>query len=175
MRLLLALLAAFALVAPASAQQQQQMPTCEAAEHRALDFWIGEWDAHRADTNALGGRSTISSIQSGCAIREQWTSVGGPAFSGESLNIYDRVSGRWEQYWVSSTGNRTHFVGGPIENGMQLTTPTALALSPGAEPQFRRVTLTAQPDGTVHQRGETSADGQTWTLGYLLVYRRRSE
>jgi hypothetical protein len=171
MRTFLAALAVIAFATPAIAQQR--LPTCETAEHRALDFWIGEWDAYRADTNALSGHSTITSVQSGCVIREQWTSEGQP-FSGESYNIYDRVSGRWEQYWVSSTGNRTHYVGGLIENGMQLTTPAASALSPGGAAQFSRVTLTAQPDGTVHQRGENSADGSAWTLGYLIIYRRRA-
>jgi hypothetical protein len=171
MRVLLAALAILIAPAPVSAQQPQ-LPNCEAAEHRALDFWIGEWDAYRADTNALSGHSTITSIQAGCVVREQWTSAG-TAHSGESYNIYDRVSGRWEQYWVSSTGNRTHYVGGPIENGMQLTTPVPSATSASGTAVFWRVTLTAQPDGTVHQRGQNSTDGTNWTTNYLLIYRRR--
>lgn len=171
MRAIIAIVFA-ALAAAPPAFAQPQLPNCQAAEHRGMDFWIGEWDAYRADNNALSGRSTITLIQSGCVIREQWTSEGQP-FSGESYNIYNRVSGKWEQYWVSSTGNRTHYVGEPIENGVRLTTPVASALNPGAPAQFSRVTLTAQPDGTVLQRGESSADGQTWTLNYLLVYRRR--
>ena len=58
MRTLFAAFATLALSTPALAQQQQ-MPNCEAAEYRAFDFWIGEWDAVRADNNAPAGRSSI--------------------------------------------------------------------------------------------------------------------
>ena len=77
-------------------------------------------------------------------------------YSGRSLNIYDRASGRWEQYWVDSTGARTLFIGGPIENGMQLTTATPVPVQGNVE-RYSRVTLTARADGTVLQRGEVSA------------------
>jgi hypothetical protein len=174
MRIILAAFAiALAVAAPALAQTPQ-LPTCDAPEHRALDFWVGEWDAYRADNNQLNGRSSITRIEADCVILEEWTGVGSPAFSGRSFNVYDRVSGNWEQYWVSSTGNRTHYVGGPIDNGMRYTTPTATALAPGQPALFRRITLLRHEDGAVSQRGESSADGQTWALNYLLIYRPRA-
>jgi len=169
-----ALIAAFALAlnAPtALAQTQPPPPTCEAAEHRGLDFWIGEWDAFRADNNAPAGRSSIRAEDSGCVITEHWTNLNAP-FSGRSLNFYDRNSGRWEQFWVDSRGGRVHYVGSAIENGVQMTSGPTVAAAGGA-PQFNRVTFLAREDGTVLQRGETSADGQTWTLGYAFIYRRR--
>ncbi len=49
MRTLFAVVATLTLTTPALAQQQPAPPTCEAAEYRAFDFWIGEWDAFRAD------------------------------------------------------------------------------------------------------------------------------
>src|SRR5262245_27736240 len=113
MRSLFAAIATLTLTAPAIAQQQQAMPNCEAPEYRAFDFWIGEWDASRADNNAPAGRSSIRSEDAGCVITEHWTSLGAP-YSGRSLNIYDRATQKWEQFWVDSTGNRVRFVGGPI-------------------------------------------------------------
>jgi hypothetical protein len=153
--------------------QTQALPSCEAPEYRALDFWVGEWDAFRADTNALAGRSSIRREDAGCVITEQWRSAAAP-YSGRSLNIYDRASGRWEQYWVDSTGRRTHFIGGPIERGMQMTTAAPVPMA-GGPPQFSRVTLTVQDDGGVLQRGEASADGVAWSTTYLLIYRRRAD
>lgn len=169
---LAAILAALALALPAcaSAQAQQQLPTCDAAEHRALDFWVGEWDAVRADTMAPAGRSSIRIEDRGCVITEHWTSLNAP-FSGRSLNLYNRASGQWEQFWADSTGARIYFVGGPIPDGLQMTADSG---ADGAQ-RYSRVTLIAREDGTVLQRGEASADGETWALTYAFIYRRRIE
>lgn len=168
-------IALFALVvaSPAFAQQQPALRTCEAAAFHAFDFWVGEWDAFRADTNAPAGRSSIRSEDGGCVITEHWTSLNQP-YSGQSLNIYDRASQRWEQYWVDSTGNRVHFIGGPTENGMRITTAEPVFVSP-TQQAYSRITFTNNSDGTVLQHGEQSADGQAWTTSYAFIYRRRAE
>lgn len=170
--------AAFAVLgvstSAALAQNQQPTPpTCEAAEHRAFDFWIGEWDAYVTGTENLAGRSSIRSEDSGCVITEHWTSVGAP-YSGRSLNLYDRATGHWEQFWVDSTGEVTRFVGGPHEGGMRLTDP-ANVTSRSPTPVHTRMTFTPNPDGSVRQHGETSPDGETWTTRYDFTYRRRAE
>ncbi|HYD86167.1 MAG TPA: hypothetical protein VEA80_01715 [Vitreimonas sp.] len=176
MRTRLTAFAAALFLAPLAHAQTSQPPppTCEAAEHRQLDFWIGEWDAFRSDTNAQVGRSSVTREEAGCVIHEHWTAANG-GVTGQSFNIFERMSGQWEQYWVSSNGEITHYIGGPIENGLQLTAVgDRSAIAPGAVFQSR-VTLTAQPDGTVRQVGETSGDGQTWTRRYDITYRRRPE
>lgn len=149
-------------------------PNCSAAEHHALDFWVGEWDAFRADNNRLSGRSSVTASDEGCVINERWTSVGAPlAYSGRSLNIFDRGARRWEQYWTDSTGARIYFVGGPIAAGaVQMSTPAPSPTGPNGALQWQRVTFTPNADGTLTQQGDASADGQTWTLIYRLIYRR---
>lgn len=173
MRTLLAIVAALAITTPARAQQQQQAPTCDASEYRAFDFWIGEWDAFRADNNAPAGRSSIKSEDAGCVITEHWTSLSQP-YTGQSLNIYDRTSGKWEQFWVDSNGTRVHFIGGPTATGMQITTEAPVTVAPNQQ-AYSRMTFTNNADGTVLQHGEQSADGQTWTTSYAFIYRRRAE
>lgn len=170
MRTLFAAIATLTLTTPAFAQQPAQ-PNCQASEYRAFDFWIGEWDAERADTHAPAGRSSVRSEDSGCVITEHWTSIGQP-YSGRSLNIYDRASGKWEQFWVDSTGNRVRFVGGPTATGMQIATEAPVALASNHQ-AYSRMTFTNNLDGTVLQHGEQSADGQTWTTTYAFIYRRR--
>ncbi len=174
MRLHLAALALLALASPAQAQQQPPAPTCEASEYRAFDFWIGEWDAERADTHAPAGRSSIRAEDAGCVITEHWVSLGTVGYSGRSLNIYDRTSQKWEQFWVDSTGGRVHFVGGPTATGMQITTEAPVPVAPGQQ-AYSRMTFTNNADGTVLQHGETSPDGQTWTTSYAFIYRRHRE
>ena len=148
-------------------------PNCSAAEHHALDFWVGEWDAFRADNNALSGRSSITASDGGCVINEHWTSLGAPfAYSGRSLNVYERTGRHWEQFWADSTGSRVHFVGGVIAGGaVQMSTPTPSPTGPNGAMQWQRVTFTPNADRSVTQQGDTSADGQTWTLNYRLIYR----
>ncbi len=169
-----ALALALLCAAPAALAQTPAPPTCAAPQHRAFDFWIGEWDAYVTGTENLAGRSSIKSEDAGCVITEHWQSVRAP-YSGRSLNIYDRASGQWSQFWTDSTGEVTRFVGGPIEGGaMRLTDPANIAAGqPG--PQHTRMTFTPNPDGSVRQHGETSPDGQTWTTSYDFTYRRRAE
>lgn len=174
MRLHLAALALLALATPAHAQQPPPAPTCQAPEYRAFDFWIGEWDAERADTHAPAGRSSIRSEDAGCVITEHWVSLGTVGYSGRSLNIYDRVSEKWEQFWVDSTGARVHFVGAPTQNGMRITTEAPVPIAPG-QLAYSRMTFTHNADGSVLQHGETSPDGQTWTTSYAFIYRRHTE
>ena len=141
--------AALFAATPAIAQQQQQQapPACAAPEHRAFDFWIGEWDAYITGADTLAGRSSIKSEDGGCVITEHWQSVGQP-YSGRSLNIYDRTSGQWNQFWVDSTGEVTRFVGGPHGDGMRLTDPANRGARWEGEIQTR-MTFTPNPDGSL--------------------------
>ncbi|MGE0045383.1 MAG: hypothetical protein AB7J28_08075 [Hyphomonadaceae bacterium] len=162
----------------AHAQQAQPTrpapPTCDTPNHRAFDFWIGEWDAYVTGTENMAGRSTIAREDAGCVITEHWRSQR-VTYSGRSLNMYDRITGRWEQFWVDSTGNITHFIGGAHEGGMRLVAEDDVG--PGqATPVFNRMTFTPNPDGSVRQHGEQSSDrGATWTTSYDFTYRPHRE
>jgi len=169
MRQMLLALAALVLAAPALAQTPA--PTCEAPEHRAFDFWLGQWDVYVTGGDQLAGRSTIASEDRGCVITERWESARAP-FSGRSLNIYDRAERQWVQVWMDSQGDITRFAGGATPGGMILTAPNDV--SPGMPaPHFTRMTFTRNADGTVRQHGEASPDGEAWTTTYDFTYRPR--
>lgn len=167
-------LALLALLTTCAYAQQAQLtlPTCAAPEHRAFDFWVGEWDVYVTGADSLAGRSSIRNEDAGCVITEHWTSARAP-YTGQSVNIYDRATRQWNQYWVDSTGEVTRFVGGPFENGMRLLDPANVAAGQDGALQTR-MTFTANADGTVRQHGETSPDGTAWTTSYDLTYRRRA-
>jgi hypothetical protein len=59
---------------------------CINAEHRQFDFWLGDWQVHRAD-GSLAGINRITLEYGGCVIHERY--VTGKGYSGESLNVYD--------------------------------------------------------------------------------------
>ena len=146
-------------------------PACTSEQHRAFDFWIGDWEAYVAGTDQLAGLSTISLEDGGCVVTEHWRSQR-TSYSGRSLNIYDAIAGRWEQFWTDSTGDITHFIGQATPSGMQLTAENDT--SPSQQGVFSaRMTFTHNDDGTVRQFGEISTDGgKTWTASYDFIYRR---
>ena len=61
--------------APCAHAQQSPQPTCDGAQYRQFDFWLGEWDVTVQGRPA--GRSVISSREKGCLIHEQWTATAG--------------------------------------------------------------------------------------------------
>lgn len=161
------------LALPAAAQQAPPPPDCSAAEHRAFDFWLGEWDAYVSGSDTLAGRSTIAREDKGCVITEHWRSARSD-FTGRSLNLYDRASGAWRQFWVDSQGDVTVFVGAATATGMQLTAEGDVSPQQST-PHFNRMTFTRNDDGSVRQHGEVSSDGNTWTTSYDFTYRRHTE
>ena len=75
---------------------------CSAAEYRALDFWLGDWEVRDA-AGVLQGTNRIAADLSGCAVRESWTDASGGR--GESLFFFDRAARRWKQVWITSDGS----------------------------------------------------------------------
>jgi hypothetical protein len=142
------------------------VPTCDAAEHRQFDFWLGEWEV-TGPNGQPAGRNSITRELSGCVLHERWTGAGG--MRGESFNTWDRTRQRWHQTWVSSTGNLLVLQGGLVNGAMQMTgestSPKGLVRN--------RITWTPTPDGSVRQFWEISLDGgKTWRVAFDGRYRR---
>lgn len=155
-----------AFASAAAAQLPPPVPrpppqNCTSAEHRQLDFWVGEWDVYRTGTESLAGRSTVERIYNDCAIRETWRPF--DMNEGGSVSSYDRTVGTWRQTWVDSTAERIDYTG-RVENGRMVF----LAERPGGR---TRVTQWREGD-LVRQVGETSADGgRSWASSYDYTYR----
>lgn len=164
--------------APAFAQTAPPAPApyrCDGPAHRAFDFWLGRWNATVTGTQNLAGTSTIASQDGGCVITEEWIGVGGPPFSGRSLNAFDATTGKWVQVWMDSGGEITRFEGGPAGGSMVLVAPDEVR--PGRPARtHQRMTFTPNADGSVRQHGERSTDGgASWTTSYDFTYRRTPE
>lgn len=88
---LVVLLGAVAEPAPA---QTATVPakSCQAAEHRQFDFWVGRWDVFVA-SGKKAGESRVELIADGCALLEEWS--GGGGVTGKSLNIYSGADHQW--------------------------------------------------------------------------------
>jgi len=164
------LLAAILAAAAASAQvAPPSPPPCSAPDHRAFDFWVGEWDVYPGDSGTQVATSSIEAMFDGCAIRETWKPFKGGG--GGSFSHYDKERRHWRQAWVDSGGARVDFDGGPVDGRMVLTGRWA-NVAGKEQDGLIRMTYTRREDGSVRQHGEQSVDhGLSWTMSFDFIYR----
>jgi tetratricopeptide (TPR) repeat protein len=132
---------------------------------RQFDFWVGDWEVRSGDGTVFG-RNRISSEEQGCVLVEHWTSAGGN--TGQSINYYDAMDGRWVQIW-NGLGIQIQMRGG-LSDGSMILTGDILYLASGDQRAFRG-TWTPLDDGVVRQFFEESTDGgDTWTAWFEGFY-----
>lgn len=140
-------------------------PDCSAAEHRAFDFWIGDWVV--SSDGKLAGHNTISVDHKGCTLREEWRSASGSR--GSSLNTWDRRSRQWKQFWIDDSGTLLELVG-DIEDG-DMVMSTHIDSPKG--PATHRIRWTPNPDGSVRQHWQSRTDGSDeWSTVFDGLYVR---
>jgi len=149
-------LAVFALVATLSAPALAA--PCDAPEHRAFDFWLGEWNV-RTPEGKLAGVNRIVREYGGCVLHERYDT--GKGYSGESLNVYDAARKVWHQSWVDSDGLLLVLEGRWDGKRMILE---------GAK---QRITWTPNNDGSVRQLWEAADDKGGWSVVFDGRYTRR--
>ena len=127
---------------------------CDTPDHRAFDFWVGDW---RVEANGrLAGHNSITKSYDGCVLEERWRGAAG--LKGTSLNIYDAKTKKWHQTWVDSNGSLLLIEGGIVDAAMQMSNAT------------NRITWSRLDGGRVRQVWEQSKDGKTWTVVFDGVY-----
>lgn len=143
----------------------EPLKPCVAPEFRQFDFWLGDWNVESPASPGRVSRNQISSINSGCTLREQYTTPDG--YEGTSFNFYDASRKVWHQTWIDNQGGALYLDGGFDGKSM--------VLSATADPKnFNRITWTPLDDGRVRQLWEASADGgKTWTTAFDGYYSRR--
>lgn len=137
------------------------------AQHRELDFWIGEWDVFDPAGQRVGG-NVITKAERGFLIHERWTD--GTGRTGQSLNFVDAADGRWKQVWIDDFGNSVWYAGSLRDGAMCFEGTRSLA--PGKTAQTR-CTFTPNADGSVRQLIEDQRPDGTWTIGFDGKYVRR--
>ena len=161
--LLLGLVASGAAVA----QAPPPPPACTAPEHRAFDFWIGEWNVH-GPQGRLAGTNSIKREIGGCVLHERYDT--GRGYSGESFNIYDAPRKVWHQTWVDSGGLLLQLEGGLRDGRMVLEGST---MGADGKNTRHRITWTPNADGSVRQLWESATGGDDWKVAFDGKYTRR--
>lgn len=136
---------------------------CATPEHRAFDFWLGEWDVF-----VNGQKIATSSIQLAldeCTIFENYSALRG--YAGKSFTVLDRITKKWQQRYFDTTGVVHEWEGEVIAGG-------ALRFLWTHEGQTDRMTYTKEGPDEVRQLIETSTDeGKTWAVTFDGKYVRR--
>ena len=130
---------------------------CDTAEHRAFDFWLGDWQVHTPD-GKLAGHNLVETRYGGCVVHEQYSSASGK-YQGESLNIYDATRKVWHQTWVDNSGLLLVLEGG-ISGGKMVMQGTTTN-SDGTVTR-QRISWTPNADGSVRQFWESSDKPGQW-------------
>jgi len=140
---------------------------CDAPEHRAFDFWLGEWDVRTPD-GKLAGVNRIAREYGGCVLHERYDT--GKGYSGESLNVYDASRKRWHQTWVDSGGTLLLLEGGLRGGAMVLEGQDTAA---DGKVTRHRITWTPNADGSVRQHWESTDASGRWTTAFDGRYTRK--
>jgi len=161
------LLGAFTLSPSAPSLAQSSPPSCTVTEHRAFDFWIGEWNVYGTN-GKLAGTNSIKREIGGCVLHERYDT--GRGYSGESFNIYDGPRKVWHQTWVDSGGLLLLLEGGIREGSMVMEGKTT-----GSDGKVtkHRITWTPNADGSMRQLWESTDPKGEWTVSSDGKYTRK--
>jgi hypothetical protein len=147
----------------------EKLTPCNTQHYRDFDFWLGQWDVTPAGLPAPTAKSSITSVQGGCAVLEEYQTQSG--FSGMSINFYDSTTEMWHQSWMGNGGGAVHLQGNLIEGAMVLSDADLLVSEKAGT--INRVTWSLLDDGRVRQHWENSSDkGETWTTSFDGYYKR---
>ncbi|WP_375325100.1 hypothetical protein [Flagellimonas sp. GZD32] len=142
---------------------------CCSDNHKAFDFWVGEWDVVNTNTGAPSGKSIIKKDEGGCIIRENWTSIATAGYTGTSLNFYNTQTQKWEQLWVDNTGAVLKLKGNREGDQMILTSDP---FEKDGKKFRNRISWTKNKDGTVRQLWEVLQEGKETIIAFDGLYRR---
>lgn len=156
------------LTMTAHAQTPPPQP-CAGGDHRAFDFWVGEWTVTTTgDAPQPAGTNSVKLLHDGCVVEENWVGAGG--MTGQSQNVFS--GGKWHQVWVDNKGGLLVMEGGVQNGAMVMQTPVPTVWG-AAKAGLQRITWTPNADGSVRQFGERSEDGgKTWAVNFDLTYRK---
>ena len=152
----------------ASGIAQKPIDCAASAEHRAFDFWVGDWIVRDSGGSVLG-HNQIRPIQKACALEEQWASMNGG--TGQSVNFYHPGEGRWRQIWTDA-GNSIIDIRGGLDGDSMLLEGKIFYLQNGSERAFRGRWIPLE-DGRVQQVFHEEDDKGEWQLWFEGYYTRK--
>lgn len=166
--------------AQGQAQNQAQTPPppkCQTDPgFKDFDFWVGHWSVSARSNGQHAGTNKITRMEGNCMLREEWTSAQGG--TGQSMNYYNPVTGKWRQLWVSAgAGGYVIDYEGSLRDGSMVMEGSISYYQQNQAFPFRG-TWTPNEDGSVRQFFEQfnpdTKEWQPWFDG-LYVHIQKGE
>lgn len=147
-------------------------PSCNAAEYRQLDFWIGDWDTFESDApnGPSIARARVEPIAQGCAIHELYEQTDG--LVGDSILSYDPVRKQWQQTWVTNRGSIMVLWGGFKDGTLILEGEAHLRDGKSVK---QRITWKAQNEGVRESAVMSKDGGKTWAPAFDVLFLKRED
>lgn len=143
---------------------------CCSENHKAFDFWEGEWEVTNTD-GTKAGTNTIEKVQDNCILQENW--VGASGTKGTSLNFYNLKTEQWEQLWVDNSGTHIKLKGNRVGNQMILSSDEFTHTD--GKMYTNRVTWTLNKDGTVRQLWEILEENKVVNIAFDGLYKKSAK
>jgi predicted enzyme related to lactoylglutathione lyase len=148
-------------------------PACVAEKHRALDFWVGEWDVIWSTADGRKGLASSSVVREngGCVIREHFRDLAG-GLEGTGLYSYFAAIDAWTLAWMDNQGVTISSSGGQSSEGRERF---QMRLRRGADPnkQYRTVWEDVTPGAFTWRFQTRDNDIESWTDEGVSRYRRK--
>jgi len=147
----------------------QAQNNCNDPKVHQFDFWIGKWTVYKNGTDTIVGHNEIKPIAGGCSLLESYQSARSN-YVGNSLNKYNLVTGKWQQFWVDS-GGLTLFIEGQYNENKMIMTSSDIGAD--GKTTMNRITWFKNADATVRQLWEQSTDnGNSWSVAFDGIYKK---
>ena len=129
------------------AQSDSQCPCCS-ENHKAFDFWIGDWTVYNTSGKIIGTNKVVK-LQDGCVLQENWKASNN-SNTGTSYNFFDSSDNTWNQVWISNTGNVLNLKGNISKEGIMVLKSKLVNGSKGN--YYNQITWSKNKNGSVTQR-----------------------
>ena len=172
MRYVLLCVAGIAASNPVLAQQpaaSRPAPACTGAEHRTLDFWVGEWMAEDDKGTAVGTNRITRNEYGDCVITEHFE---GTPLIGHSVSVYRPGLQQWRQVWVDNQGGFFDLVGGPVSGSDHVFYFENKRVS-DSQPYQRMIWQDVKRDSFVWRWQRKAKAGDAWSDQWVIHYRRK--
>lgn len=139
-----------------------------------FNFWLGEWELtwQDADGSMAYGTNHIERILDDRVIKENFEAHSGAyeGFKGESLSVYNPLSGQWNQTWVDNSSGYLDFQG-EFEGENRIF--QRKGMNPRGEEILQRMVFHDISENSLTWDWEISEDnGQSWQLRWQIFYER---
>ena len=131
-----------------SIAQSENNCACCTEQHKAFDFWLGDWTVYNSNGDVVGSNKLVK-LQDSCVMQENWVATNGTN-TGTSYNFYDQKDSTWNQVWISNSGNILRLKGNLNSDGEMVLRSELIAGKKGN--YYNQITWFEDEDDNVVQR-----------------------